>query len=125
MKGMVIIMNEAEQMQSFVELPNKHVLIAEVDRMRKYGYRLAQASITKKEKYDVLYSFEKNGELVNLRLLVDIGDSIESVSGIYPYAYLYENEMQDLFGLKIRHINVSFKGNLYHTSVKTPFLNEK
>jgi hypothetical protein len=53
---------------------------------------------------------------------VEKGTALESVSSIYPYAYLYENEMKDLFGIQIQNINLDFAGKLYRTAVKTPFL---
>ena len=111
--------------QSYHTLDSKEQLISEVDRMKKDGYRLSQACVTKKDSYDVIYSFSRENELVNIRLIVEIGESIESITGIYPYAYLYENEMKDLFGICINNINVDFNGELYHTTIKTPFLGEK
>ena len=111
--------------QTIETMASKEHLIAQVDRMHKAGYRLVQISATKKESYDLLYSFESPEGLVNLRLAVPIGDSIESISGLYPYAYLYENEIESLFGLSILHINVDFKGALYKTKIKTPYLQEQ
>lgn len=102
--------------QTYRELSGSESLIASVDRMNKDGYRLAQACVAGKDKFEILYSFEKDNELVNLRLRIGEDDTIESVTGIYPYAYLYENEMKDLFGVRIQHINVDFKGTLYKTA---------
>ncbi|MDR1565615.1 MAG: NADH-quinone oxidoreductase subunit C [Oscillospiraceae bacterium] len=112
------------EVQTYRTLENKSSLIFAVNEMAKNGYRLVQISADKKEDYDLLYSFAKANELVNLRLRVEADEQIESISGIYSYSYLYENELKDLFGLDILHINVDFKGNLYHTQVKTPFLNK-
>lgn len=106
----------------FDELANGDFLIARVDKLRKSGFRLAQACVvTKTEKFDVVYSFVKGNDLVNLRLLVADGEEIESITSIYPYAFLYENEMRDLFGLRIRNIAVDFKGELYQTAIAVPF----
>lgn len=112
--------------QVLVDLHNKESLISNVDRMQKEGYRLGQACATRKgDLYEVVYSFVKNDELVNIRIKVKEGEEIESVSGMYPYAFLYENEMQDLFGLTIKHINIDFKGSLYQLKTKAPFAGEK
>ena len=106
--------------QEYVTVNNGE-LIPSVCRLCQDGYRLVQISATKKEKLELIYSFDKNYELVNLRM--DIGDDeeIQSISGIYPYAFLYENELKDLFGVNIVNINIDFKGHLYKTSIKTPF----
>ncbi|GHU88340.1 hypothetical protein FACS1894202_04230 [Clostridia bacterium] len=112
-------------MQTIRELDGKGQLISGADEMKKAGYRLAQACVTTAEPYDLLYSFAKDDELVSLRLRIAEGEEIESITGVYPYAYLYENEMKDLFGIKIANINVDFNGNFYQTSVKTPFVNVK
>lgn len=106
----------------FDELANGDLLVARVDKLRKAGFRLAQACVvTKTEKFDVVYSFVKGNDLVNLRLLVADGEEIESITSIYPYAFLYENEMRDLFGLRIRNIAVDFKGELYQMKTAVPF----
>jgi ech hydrogenase subunit D len=40
---------------------------------------------------------------------------------IYPNAFLYENEIHDLFGVGITHIAVDYRGTLYRTALGTPF----
>ena len=84
------------------------------------GWRLVQISVTAKETYDLLYSFEKDYDMVHLRVELIPGEWIESVSSIFPYAFLYENEMQDLFGIDVRGMNLDFHGELYQTKVKAP-----
>lgn len=107
----------------FLELANGDLLVAEADKLRKSGYRLAQACVvTKKEAFDILYSFVKGGELLNLRVRVADGGAIESITSIYPYAYLYENEMRDLHGVRIENIAVDFDGELYGTKNAAPFV---
>ncbi|MDR0913709.1 MAG: NADH-quinone oxidoreductase subunit C [Oscillospiraceae bacterium] len=101
------------EQQIYKIIENKDLLIARVNEMFNNGYRLVQISATKKDNYDLLYSFAKKSEFIHLRLAVDFGDSIDSISGIFPYSYLYENEIKDLFGLQIRNINFDFKGNFY------------
>ena len=88
-------------------------LLFRVNQMREEQYRLVQISVTKKESLDLLYSFAKDLELVHLRLDVAEDQEIESISHIYSYAFLYENELKDLFDVKVRNITVDFKGNLY------------
>ncbi len=46
---------------------------------------------------------------------------VPSIGSIYGCAFLYENEMQDLFHLKVEGMAVDFHGNLYNTAVKYAF----
>lgn len=95
--------------------------------MKNAGYRLAQICATKwaeapkPEGCILLYSFIKDEKLVTLRLIASVSDPMESVSCLYSYAFLYENEMKDLFGIQFLNLNLDFNGHLYKTSVKTPF----
>jgi ech hydrogenase subunit D len=110
---------------SFQEIKSLEIknLLEEVEVMQKEGYRLVQISCTTLEKYELTYSFSKQDitDFINLRVLVKGDEVIPSISGIYPYAFLYENELHDLFDLTIHGMNIDFKGQLYQTAVKTPF----
>jgi ech hydrogenase subunit D len=46
---------------------------------------------------------------------------VPSISSIYGCAYLYENEMHDLFGIKVEGMALDFHGTLYKTKVKFAF----
>jgi len=71
--------------------------------------------------YELNYSFDKDYQFKNLRITVQQQDEIQSISVIYPNAFLYENEINDLFGLNIKNISVDYKGAFYRTAIKTPF----
>jgi ech hydrogenase subunit D len=100
-------------------------LLSGVYRFYKEGYRLAQACVSPsgdtEKPYDLIYTFEKDGKLTNFALGVSSDDEVESVTGVFPYAYLYENEMKELYGIKVLNINLDFGGHLYKTSIATPF----
>jgi len=89
--------------------------------MKNAGYRLAQMCATKLQNFMLLYSFVKDEKLVTLRFYSDISEPVESISWIYTYAFLYENEMKDLFGIDVLNMNLDFHGHFYETAVKTPF----
>ena len=93
-----------------------------VKEFKNQGYRLVQISCTRLENFELSYSFDKNYEFVYLRFSVaKAEDPIPSVSGIYWCAFLYENELHDLFGLNIKDIVIDYKGQFYTTAIKNPF----
>ena len=49
------------------------------------------------------------------------GAEIMSISNIYAPAFLYENEIQDLFGIKVKLMTLDYEGNLYRIEHKKPF----
>lgn len=96
-------------------------LVQKVSEALKDGYRLVQIHCTTGEPFELTYSFDKDLALYNLRLHVSADTDIPSVSSVYSSAFIYENELHDLFGLKITGINIDYNGNLYKTAVPTPF----
>ncbi|MDF2801302.1 MAG: ech hydrogenase subunit [Anaerocolumna sp.] len=99
--------------------PNE--LIAETLYLKNNAYRLVAISCTTKEDLELTYSFDKEYDFINLRLHVDSETELESISSIYSYAFLYENEIKELFGANIKDISIDFNDNLYKIPVKTPF----
>lgn len=96
-------------------------ILAETVNFKSAGYRLVAISCVNKEGIELSYSFDKDYDFINLRIKMDYDTEIESVSCLYSYAFLYENEIKELFGVKIKNITVDFNDNLYRISVKTPF----
>src|SRR5208283_786700 len=103
-------------------LIEKNELIGIVAGLFAEGHRLVQISCTTLESaYELNYSFDKNYRFRNLRFTVTQEEEIQSISVIYPNAFLYENEIHDLFGLAIKNISVDYRGTLYRTATKTPY----
>ena len=97
-------------------------LIGRVEQFRNEGYRLVQINCTKVgDMYEINYSFDKDYAFRNIRITVASDTEVPSISGMYWGAFIYENEMHDLFGIQIRGMNIDFKGHLFTTSVKYPF----
>lgn len=97
--------------------------LAGVAKLRHDGYRLMlinATSVVAEGAVDLAWSFEKDGAIEHLRERVPAGDEVPSIQASYPYAFLYENEIVELFGLKITGLVVDFKGQLYQTSAKVP-----
>ena len=40
---------------------------------------------------------------------------------MYFGAFVYENEIHDLYGFTVTGINIDFKGTFYRTTIKHPF----
>ncbi len=101
----------------------KDELLGTVSDFHSQGYRLVQICCTALgDTIEINYSFDKDYRFTNLRLTVKPGEEIQSVSIIYWSAFAYENEMSELFGVKIRNIVVDYKGHFYRTAVATPFV---
>jgi ech hydrogenase subunit D len=97
-----------------------------VAEMKEQGYRLVQISPTTIGGFELNYSFDKDYSFTNIRVVIASDDVVvPSVSAIYPNAFLYENEIHDLFGIKIEGISVDYKGKFYRTAVKFPFGSKK
>ncbi len=97
-------------------------LTSEVERVHADGYRLVQIGCTDiGGSYEVNYSFDKGYQFKNLRLTIGPETEVPSISGIYWGAFVYENEMHDLFGIPVTGINIDFKGTFIKTAEKYPF----
>lgn len=98
-------------------------LRAEVQARRDAGWRLVQIGATNLgQLFEMNYSFDREQAFCTLRLVVPAsGASLPSVSGIYWCAFLYENEIHDLFNVTFDGLVLDFKGTLYKTAEPFPF----
>ena len=46
---------------------------------------------------------------------------MESISGDYWPAFIYENEMHDLFGIKFSHLTLDYEGKFFKVAEPTPW----
>ena len=106
-----------------IEMKSSADVLKAVQDAKNDGYRYATMICLKKDDgHELIYIFDKDYKLKNLRYFVKPGEKPKSVSGIYLCALLIENEYQDLFGLTFDGIAIDYKGHLYLTpnSPKTP-----
>ncbi|NTV29146.1 MAG: NADH-quinone oxidoreductase subunit C [Candidatus Omnitrophica bacterium] len=98
-------------------------LAAKVTAMKSEGQRLVQICCTKlPDKLELHYSFDKNYDFTSFRVtLADATVKVPSVSGIYLSAFIYENEIHDLFGIQVDGIAVDYKGKFYRTAKPRAF----
>ena len=97
-------------------------LLDRVEKMKNEGNRLVQIGCAKVgDTFEIHYSFDKDYRLANLKITVSQETKIPSISGIYWGAFVYENEIFDLYGITVTSINIDFKGTFYKTAVKHAF----
>ena len=97
-------------------------LPARAARFFNEGYRLVQIGCTRVDgKFEINYSFDKDYRFENLRVELQEGGTLPSISSVYFGAFIYENEIHDLYGISVTGMNIDFKGTLYRTTVKYPF----
>jgi len=96
-------------------------LMKEAQKLKDEGYRIVQICANKVNGFELSYSFDKEHDMKTLRLNIAEEDEVMSISNIFFPAFLYENEMKDLFGIKITNLVLDFNGNLYKLAQKTPW----
>ncbi len=90
--------------------------------MRSGGYRLVVITCTPADEgYYITYSFEKEGDLRHYRIAVAEGTTIPSIGSSYGGAFVYENEIHDLYGFTFEGMSLDFGGTFIKTSVPYPF----
>lgn len=107
--------------QQIIKMISANDLLMEALKIKNEGYRLVAITCTNKDGMELSYSFDKNYELMTLRFVTDTDTEVSSISIIYPYSFLYENEIKELFGVKIKGIKPDFNDTLYKIPVKTPY----
>lgn len=98
-----------------IEVPLEQLLM-EVMKMRDRGLRFDQACAAYvNEKFELSYSFSDDDayRFENIRVVIDLDQEVPSVSNIYPAAVFYENEMRELFGVRIEMITFDLNDKLY------------
>ncbi len=96
---------------------------------RTHGWRLALINATSvlptdqlpDGAFDISWSFAKGAELEHVRARVVPGETVPSISAWFGGAFLFENELRELFGIDVTGINVDLHGQLYKTAERVPF----
>ena len=99
-------------------------LLNRTARFKKDGCRLVQILCTRiAEGFELTYSFDKDYFLYNVQLIVPSEGSIMSITGQYWYAFVWENEIHDLFGLPVEFIvpEVDYGGQFFQLAEKMPW----
>ncbi|MDD2626227.1 MAG: NADH-quinone oxidoreductase subunit C [Candidatus Methanomethylophilus sp.] len=98
---------------------------SKADEMKKAGYRIEQICARSKDGVTtLLYSFDKDFDLQNFRVTVPQNMTVPSISKYYWAAFIYENEVHDLFGVTFTGLVLDYKGNFFKLEKLTPWKTE-
>ncbi len=102
-------------------------LLAEVGGLKAQGFRLVTLTSVELDETDmeIVYHFDRDLALKNLRLRVAKGGQLPSISGLFFAAFLVENEIRDQFALTFEGLVLDYQGRLLNetaqTAVSSPF----
>jgi tRNA threonylcarbamoyl adenosine modification protein YeaZ len=71
--------------------------------------------------FEIAWGFARDREFETIREQIEAGTTVPSISEFFGAAFLYENEIRELFGINVTGIGVDLKGQLYKTSTRVPF----
>ena len=116
-------MTERKDLIQDIESAKVKDLLAITQDIKTEGYRLCQICATLEEdSLEVLYTFEKDNILKNLKFTMGAKKpELQSITAIYSYAFIYENELHDLFGITFKNLALDYGGNFYKISEATPW----
>ncbi len=110
---------------------DRDAFLGKVEEYHKGGWRLSlinAASVIANDELptgavDVTWAFAKDTEFETIRerFIPGSGEVMPSISAMYWPAFIYENEIRELFGVPVDGINVDLQGQLYKTAEKVPF----
>jgi ech hydrogenase subunit D len=100
-------------------------VVGETAKLKVEGYRFVTLSCVEIDEttVDILYHFDRELQLKHLRLTVPKDTLVPSISPVYFAAFLVENEIQDLFGIRFQGLAIDYDRTLYleEDVKKTPF----
>ena len=97
-------------------------LLAEVDALRLDRWRLVQMHCVAVESgFELDYSFGGGYALRTFRVKVGTEDRVPSITPFYEAAFLFENEIRDLFGARIERIFPDWEGKVFDVAGERPF----
>lgn len=96
-----------------VQVVEKEHLLQRVEELAAQGMRfITTTCIDNGERFDVYYHFDHNLELIHLLVTIDRDEALPSITPVYFCAFVAENEMKDLFGLRVDGLNVDYQGRM-------------
>ncbi|MDR3363593.1 MAG: NADH-quinone oxidoreductase subunit C [Clostridiales Family XIII bacterium] len=116
-------MTERKDLITDIEAAAPAELLGTAGDAKTAGYRLGQICATLAgDTLEILYTFEKDNILKNYKFTIGAAaPELQSVTAIYPYAFIYENEMHDLFGVTFKNLALDYGGKFFKTAQATPW----
>ena len=88
---------------------------------RAEGWRYVQTlAVLTEEGVDLVYSFMKDGHLANSVVSIGRDAVVPSISDLFLAAFVFENEIHDLFGVTVEGIAIDFEGSFYQRANEAP-----
>ncbi|MEI6385710.1 MAG: NADH-quinone oxidoreductase subunit C [Spirochaetota bacterium] len=113
---------DGKAIETIVETIEVAGLLSKVSTLRAAGWRLVQIlGISTDATIELSYSFGLRHEMRVFRFNAAPEVSVPSITPAFPGAYLYENELRDLFGVEIQCISVDWLGKVYGVAAMHPF----
>ncbi|MCI8469735.1 MAG: NADH-quinone oxidoreductase subunit C [Eggerthellaceae bacterium] len=111
----------AQFRQEFTPL-DRDAVHQDAARRKEEGWRYVQTlAVNAEDGVDLIYTYMKDGLLENLVVpLVPHGSSMPSITDVYLAAFVFENEIHDLFGITFTDLAIDFGGNFYRVAVSEP-----
>lgn len=89
-------------------------LVDAARRLRDERWRFVTATaLARPDAWTVLYHFERDERLSHLRVEVGRDEAVPAIDGVFPGAFLVENEMSELQGLAVSGMVPDYGGRLY------------
>ena len=83
-------------------------------RLRAAGWRFVTATaVPEPSGWMLLYHFEQAEQLCHLRTRVCRDEAVPAIDDAYPAAFLVENEMSELQGVRLAGMSTDYRGQLY------------
>lgn len=90
--------------------------------LKSYGWRLCQIHVVRtSDGYELTYTLAKDYDLYNYKIVIAEAAPVPSVTPIFACAWMYENEIVELYGVNIKNILMNYEKKLYKIHVETPF----
>jgi NADPH-dependent glutamate synthase beta subunit-like oxidoreductase len=91
----------------------KSEMFNRIGELKAQGARLVTiTALDHGKEIEYVYNFARDMDIVNLRVKTPRTEPMPSISSLYPSAFIFENELQDLFKIKVSGISVDFGGKL-------------
>ncbi|MBO8126868.1 MAG: NADH-quinone oxidoreductase subunit C [Firmicutes bacterium] len=98
----------------------KDDLLEEVQKLAGENWRLISITGTDTGSgIDLIYHFDQELTLLNLRFQIDYGETIPSITPYYFCAFVPENELKDFLGVEVTNLPVDYQ-HLFIISELTP-----